>query len=75
MREVTRPIDPYSRASISCVAFSMVDESPKWLLAAGKYEDAKKILRAIIKRNKLDPNIDVDGIVEATKQSLLRVSC
>ncbi|XP_003744797.1 organic cation transporter protein-like [Galendromus occidentalis] len=49
----------------------VVDESPKWLLSAGRFEEARQILHQIVERNKLDPNIDVDLIVETTRGALM----
>lgn len=52
----------------------MLDESPKWLLATGKYEEAKAVILKIIRKNHLDKNIDVDAILEKSRESLLLVS-
>lgn len=53
----------------------MMDESPKWLLSAGKYDELKVLLKKIVKRNKIDRDgeVDIDAIVEEAKASFMLV--
>lgn len=51
-----------------------MDESPKWLLMTGKFEEARSVLVRITEKNEFDKNIDVDNIIRSSKALLREVS-
>ncbi|XP_003745041.1 organic cation transporter protein [Galendromus occidentalis] len=58
---------------IFVVLACLVDESPKWLLSAGKYDECRALLAKIVKRNGIDrdEDVDIDAIMEESKTSLM----
>lgn len=52
-----------------CINWPFLPESPRWLLATAKYEEAKKTLDDAVKRNKVK-NVDVDMIVKNFQEKM-----
>lgn len=50
-----------------------MDESPKWLLSAGREMEARQLLNKIVRVNKLEA-IDVDTIVHDSTLALIKVT-
>ncbi|OQR71618.1 solute carrier family 22 member 6-B-like [Tropilaelaps mercedesae] len=46
-----------------------LDESPKWLISSGHYDEAKQLLHKIVRRNKLN-DVDVDNVIQKARAKI-----
>lgn len=49
-----------------------LDESPKYLVSAGRFDEAKTLLKKIAKRNNLH-NVNVDHIIMEAREKIEQV--
>ncbi|OQR71619.1 solute carrier family 22 member 6-B-like [Tropilaelaps mercedesae] len=56
-------------AVIFAIWVCLIDESPKWLVSAGHYEEASKVLEKVVKRNRLR-DVDVNAVIAEAREQI-----